>query len=273
MENKRKCPGCGDEILYKSVVTLNNAIKNNSKCMRCNNSGKNNPFYGKKHKRETIDKFVKSNVKNLSKYKTEDFKKKMSIVTSGKNNPMYGKSFYDVWVEKYGLQIADKKMQDFKLKQSKNNSGENNPMYGKPSPSGSGNGWSGWYKGLFFKSLKELSFIITLESKGVKFESAEKKKFKIKYVDWDNQIKNYFPDFFIAETNTIIEIKPTHFFNSKNVLCKKEYAEKFCSENGFKYEIIDPIRIKDKDIIDMYNSGLLKFIDRYEIKFKEKYLK
>ena len=240
--------------------------------MKCNNNGENNPFYGKKHKKESIDKFIKSNEKNLSKYKTEEFKEKMSVVTSGKNNGMYGKSVYSVWVEKYGEKIADIKMQEYKLKQSKNNSGKNNPMYGKPSPNGSGNGWSGWYRGLFFKSLKELSFILTLEKRNIKLESAEKKKFKIEYVDWDGKIKNYFPDFYIEETNTVVEIKPTHLFKSKTVVCKQEAAEKYCLQNSLNYEIIDPIRLKDKDIFDIYNSGLIKFIDRYEIKFKEKYL-
>jgi hypothetical protein len=33
-------------------------------------------------------------------------------------------------------------------------------MYGKPSPQGSGNGWSGWYKGKYFRSIMELSFIV-----------------------------------------------------------------------------------------------------------------
>ena len=41
---------------------------------------------------------------------------------------MFGKSFYDIWVEKYGIEIADNKMVEYKKKQSLNNSGELNNM-------------------------------------------------------------------------------------------------------------------------------------------------
>ena len=33
-------------------------------------------------------------------------------------------------------------------------------MYGRFSPRGSGNGWSGWYKEWYFRSLLELSYMI-----------------------------------------------------------------------------------------------------------------
>ena len=46
-------------------------------------SGEKNPFYGKGH------------------------------MISGEKNPMYGKTFYDVWVEKYGKEIADKKKEEW----------------------------------------------------------------------------------------------------------------------------------------------------------------
>ena len=64
----------------------------------------------------------------------------ISKLVKGKGNPMYGKSIYEVWVKKYGKNIAETKMSKFKKLQSKLNSGENNSMYGKPSPKNSGNG-------------------------------------------------------------------------------------------------------------------------------------
>ncbi len=33
----------------------------------------------------------------------------MNELNSGENNPMYGKSAYNMWVEKYGKEEADKK--------------------------------------------------------------------------------------------------------------------------------------------------------------------
>lgn len=34
---------------------------------------------------------------------------------------------------------------------------------------------------------------------------------------------------------------------------------------------MNPTKLSDSDILDMYNSGAIKFIDRYEEKFKIKY--
>jgi hypothetical protein len=89
--------------------------------------GDKNPFYGKKHSIEVVEKLRKE--KTGKKYSDETNKKKANI---GKDNPMYGKSFYDVWVEKYGEEEADIKMNHYKEKKSEQTSGENNPMYGKP---------------------------------------------------------------------------------------------------------------------------------------------
>ena len=41
-------------------------------------------------------------------------------------------------------------------------SGEQNPMFGKQTPTGAGNGWSGWYKDWYFRSLGELSYVVNV---------------------------------------------------------------------------------------------------------------
>jgi hypothetical protein len=79
------------------------------------NSGENNGFYGKKHTKETI---LKQKSAKIGLY-------------SGKNNPMYGKTFFDIWVEKYGVDIALNKLAKKSEKQRKRMLGENNPMYAK----------------------------------------------------------------------------------------------------------------------------------------------
>lgn len=45
---------------------------------------------------------------------------------SGNKNPMYGKSFYDVWVEKYGLEEANRKLEEYKNKKRKKKNGADN---------------------------------------------------------------------------------------------------------------------------------------------------
>ncbi len=54
-----------------------------------------------------------------------------------------------------------------KEKHRQNAIGEGNNMYGRPSPQGSGNGWSGWYKERYFRSLRELMFLIYAERFGL----------------------------------------------------------------------------------------------------------
>jgi hypothetical protein len=267
----RECPSCFNEIKHKTKRHMMKAKEKESLCRSCCNKGTNNPFYGKTHKKESIDKIINNNLLNVDKYKTNDFRNKISKLSSGENNPMFGKSFYSVWVEKYGVDIADDKMKDYKNKQSDLNKGSRNNMFGKPSPPGSGNGWSGWYKGKLFRSLKELSCMLTFESSNLDYESAEKAKFRIKYVDWDGKHRNYYPDFFISSLNKIIECKPISLVNSLNVQCKMKYAEEFCKKRGYKYEFLDPIRISSNDIKKLYNNGDIKFIDRYELKYKELY--
>lgn len=247
------------------------AREKGSLCRSCCNKGENNPFYNKKHTSESIEKIKLNNKLNIKKYKSEEFRDKISKITSGENNPMYGKNFYDIWVSKYGKDIADQKMVEYKNKHSERSTGDKNNMYGRPSPNGSGNGWSGWYKGRFFKSLKELSCMKMFDDNNINFKSAECERFKIEYIDWDNKKRNYYPDFFIPSENKIVECKPKHLINSKNVECKRKYAEIFCKRNGYTYEIIDPIKLTDIEIRELYDSGELKFIDRYEEKYRVMY--
>jgi len=227
--------------------------------------GEDNPMYGrsfyevwvKKYGKEEADKRIKNWIDNLDE-------------NSGDKNPMYGRSFYEVWVKKYGKEEADKRMIKYKKTKSIQSKGEKNPMYGKPSPVGSGNGWSGWYKGWYFRSLRELSYMINvIERFNIIWESAETKKWSVKYIDWDGVEKNYFPDF-ILNNKYMIECKPKALWNSENVKLKKEAAIKKCKEIGLIYKIISPRKLKDEEIDFLYNKGDIKFLERYEEKYKNR---
>ena len=118
----KKCESCQCDIQYKTKSSLNRGIKNKTKCSKCKSNS----------------------IKSLSE---EERKKKFG--KSGEKNSMYGKTFYEVWINKYGKDEADKKLNDFKNKCSvtSNNwiksltederkkihgsQGKKNPMYGK----------------------------------------------------------------------------------------------------------------------------------------------
>lgn len=278
MENKmtRVCPVCDGIVTYKSKISHKKALRLDRPCITCSNKErcnrpeeriKNslrlkeyyktnpNPFFGKEHTKETKDKIRVS----------------LSGKTSGTNNGMYGKNFFDIWVEKYGKEVADEKLVELRRKQSLASSGENNPMYGKTSPKGSGNGWSGWYKGWFFRSLHELTFMINvIERFGFEWKSAETNQYKIGYIDYKGTNRNYFPDF-ILNDKYLVECKPRKLWESKTVLDKKNAALEFCKNNGLIYKMVDVGKLSEEKLKSLYDNNEIKLTKRYEQKYKEKY--
>ena len=243
------CNTCHGNLKIKNNPDV---IKKIKKTLEGQFDGEKNPFFGKKHSQATKDEIsrkVKANPKN--------------------GTGMLGKTVLGVWIEKYGKEIANKKWEEYKKQKSKNSKGNKNPMYGKPSPQGSGNGWSGWYCGWFFRSINELSYMINIiERFKIKWENGELKKFKIEYVDWENKKRNYFPDF-ILENKYMIECKPKKLWNTPSVLSKKNGAEIFCKKNNLKYKIVCCKRLSIEEIKTLYLENKIKFTKKYEEKFKK----
>ena len=261
-----KCKSCG----MKEVIT-DDVKKRMSERFKGENNpmfgkfGELNPFFGKKHTKETKKKIVDG--RDYSVYKTDEFRQKISELSKGKNNPMYGKSVYDIWVGKYGKSIADEKMIEYKKKQSLNNSGEKNSMYGKPSPINSGNGICGWYKGWFFRSLLELSYMIyVIERFNLEWVTGESEKYKISYTI-DGKSKNYFPDFIINK-KYIVECKPKKLNLTSINQIKFEFAKKYCNDNGFIFKIRDVPKIKKEELLIMISNGLVILTNKWKDKVK-----
>lgn len=242
----RKCPSCSTEVWHTAKKARNRAEKIGRLCQKCRSieresrpyiikkqkelsekkkimfSGSGNPFYGKHHTQESKDKIIKNT--DYSFTKTKEFAKKSA--RHGEKNGMHGKRVYDIWEERHGKEEADKRMTEFRNKLSAASSGKNNPMYGRPSPKGSGNGWSGWYKNWYFRSLRELSYMIrVIERKKYEWESAETKKFSITYKNLDGAERTYRADFFINK-DTLVEIKPKKMMDTPINREKKKVAIK-----------------------------------------------
>lgn len=286
----RKCPICDKYITYNNKYAMLNAEKKKSNCKSCGMKlsitderkeqmklrvsgdknpmygkfGSENPFYGKKHTLESKKKIIEN--RDYSPYKTEEFRKKISLLTTGNKNPMFGKTVYSIWVQKYGKELADIKLSIFRKKNSDSNSGRKNPMFGKSSPMGSGNGWSGWYKGWFFRSLKELSYMINIiERYDIKWVSGESKEYTINYFDHKNTPRTYRPDFILNE-KYMVEVKPKKLWNSDNVKRKKESALDFCRKNNLKYKLVDLPNLSIDTILNLHKSKKIIFTERYERK-------
>jgi len=93
------------------------------------------------------------------------------------------------------------------------------------------------YKGISFDSSPELVFYIWLEDNNVKFSYHCDKFFEYEY---GGMIHRYYPDFYLEETDTYVEIKGDHFFaEDGKMFCpfrkKNATPEKIAEING-KYE-------------------------------------
>jgi hypothetical protein len=257
---KDLCGGCKRKKEYKT------GIRNSDKLIAYNKSLKN----------KTLEEI-------LGKDKAAISRQKNSIANSGKNNANFGGKYShgfgeSRWLDKYKGKTWDEfygieKSKILKQKMSNANKGEKNNMYGKPSPQGSGNGWCGWYNGWFFRSLKELSYMIyVIERFNLKWENGEKQRFKINYVDFSGEKHTYHPDFFI-EDKFLVEIKPKHLWNSDGVKRKKEAAIEFCKLYKFKYKLTEcQKQITPMEIKKLIDENKLIFIKRYQEKFNNLYL-
>lgn len=231
--------------------------------------------YRKKYKGKTQKEILGD-----KKYKI--WLKKIQNSSRGENNPMYGKNYQSHGLKRRAKEIQGKTYEEIygndvaknmRLNLSDKFSGENNPMYGKPTPQGSGNGWSGWYKKYFFRSIRELSFIVNvLEKNNIIWESGELKKYKIQYTDYGGKKRNYFADF--VYDNKIVEIKPRRLQKSKNVILKKEAAVEYAEMHNFKYQIIfdDEFELLSSDKMkDLIISGQLIFLEKYRRKYEQRF--
>jgi len=271
----RLCPNCNGDINYKFKEAKTRADKKNSLCQSCCRVGDKNPFYNKKHSKESMLKMVETSKKSdnrlkyYEKVKSEEYRKYLSEKFK-KNPTMKGNSYYKVWVKKYGKKIADNMNRECSLKKS--HKGEKNYWFGKTPPFGSGNGWSGWYNGWYFRSLLELSYMVNIiEKYNIDWVSGEKNEYKIEYYH-NNKKKNYNPDF-ILNGKYMIECKPKKMWNTKLVSIKKDAAEKFCKENNLIYKMRYVKLLTDDEILSFYRSGKIVWIERYRIKFENRILK
>jgi len=205
--------------------------------------------------------------------KAKIIKKQLSENNSGKNNPNYGGLYRGTRIiiknKTYEEIFGKEKAKEIKLKLSQNNRGNGNPMYGKPSPKKSGNGWSGYYEGHYFRSLLELSYLKYLLDNNINFENGEKKEYIIEYKL--NKInRTYHPDFYLIDTNELIELKPRKLVNSyinkfKFKSAYKKFGNKFkiLTQEDIKILSIEEIKelIKNKKI--NFDKSKIEKIKRY----------
>lgn len=123
--------------------------------------------------------------------------------------------------------------------------GKDNKQFGKPAPKKSGSGVSGYYKGIYFRSLFEYFFIKKCEKEGIPFVpndvSIEKNtnKVVIPYL-YEGRKRHYIPDFIINGT-TIVEVKNHLAFQNPEWKLKEEGLKEFLKRSNVytDYKLVD----------------------------------
>lgn len=118
------CPNCGNEQVYKRKRDLTASIRKNTLCLSCSNKikaeGKNNPMYGKKHSKETINKIKE---KRKQQVFTDETREKMS-----KSRIKHLKE-YNTWKGRAHTDESRKKMRLSQIKYISKMKGQMFPKY------------------------------------------------------------------------------------------------------------------------------------------------
>lgn len=169
------------------------------------------------------------------------------------------RSPHECWVAKHGEEEANRRTRERNAKTSQKLQGEGNPMYGKPSPQGAGNGWKGWYRGHYFRSLREAMFMVEMDARGVTWLPGEK-GICIPY-RFNGSDRTYRPDFIVR--NVMYELKPIRLHQTPAVTAKRLAAETYCAAHGMEYHLTDWV----------IDKGVIKAaLDRGDIRFDRDYL-
>jgi hypothetical protein len=149
--------------------------------------------------------------------------------------------------------------------------GKNHPRYGKPNP---GSAYAGEYNGTMFRSLPELFWIIDCEKQGIRFlglDQGERRQFWQVEVDYAGRPATYCADFYIYDTNEVIEIKPRF----KQIIMAEKLRQGAIEyeKRGYKFKIINTENIKIKpqkfktmvnnQIVKLYPASLRRFDNRF----------
>jgi hypothetical protein len=243
------CEICGKEksqVVWPCTKKLSTLCSR--KCQGVKFRGKGNPMYG------------------VSIVFSKETLKKLSDASSGKNNGMYGRKrskeeMEPAWASRRGKTMEEvmgvERAAKLRKKRSENATGSKNPAYGKVYSNG-GRSVKGYYKGKFFRSLFEYSFLKHIENRGVDVNNdVGYECFVIPYT-LNGVKRTYTPDFYIPSENTVFEVKPKYAIGLSQNVAKIEAAKSFFKEMGVLYAVVSEDNFRkipfaeakaDKDIV------------------------
>jgi hypothetical protein len=114
--------------------------------------------------------------------------------------------------------------------------GSKNPAYGKCYKRG-GRSIKGYYKGIFFRSLLEYSYLKHIESQGIDVTDTSQLQVEAIRLEWEEG-RTYVIDFYLPELKIAVEIKPQYLHSDNTVMAKSIAAKKYCRSLGIEYQML-----------------------------------
>lgn len=248
-----QCDVCSNEFTRIAYIVKNS--RKNQGCDLC-------PSCARKATSKRAGKIIQNRYKGkkieeiVGEERGDKIRKLLSFQRLGEKNHNYQGRHqkFPVRTGSFIEQYGEEKAAIIKKKISIATTGSNNPMYGKPSPKRSGSGISGHFKQYYFRSLLELTFILNMLDKNIKFESCDGHKnfrfnYKINGID-----KTYFPDFYLKDTDEFIEVKPARQTVNEIVILKSLAVK----ESGHNFRFVtekDLLRINKDELMKMISIG------------------
>ncbi len=127
--------------------------------------------------------------------------------------------------------------------------------------------FQGWYKGWFFRSFKELSFVLLTEKNGSVWRTAEVNELAVYYTDPWGRTKKHYADILVDES-TMFEIKPKKHQRGKIVKLKAEAMKKFCETKGYTYQMVSPRKISKEELETLLEEKKIVLTDSCKDKVK-----
>jgi hypothetical protein len=275
----RNCPKCGKIIEHKNKSALNDAERKKRTCVECAKIAQiGRPCHSDEYKKKLSTKFSGENNPMFGKQFTDQHRQRLSISRIGQKNPNYGKHCSEETKKKIsaantgrpkskeaiekqamalrgrvGPNAGRKFSEEFRKKMSE---AHKNGNYCR----GGGSGWSGWYKGWYFRSISELRYVVEAERSGMKWEGAETGSWCIRYKHPDGSFRIYHPDLLVG--NSLVEIKPKYFHNHVVVKAKQMAAINFCKERSLVYKMVDAVPLDMRELEHLYDSKEVIFTSK-----------
>jgi len=197
------------------------------------NSGKGNPFFGKKHTKKTR--------KQMSDNHADFRGNKNPLVKwlkDPKNKELYSQRMKEVWQDERLYKIACERNLENAKKMVLN--GNHHPY---------SNCETGWFQSIkfndrfYYQSSYEKRFLEFCELSD-KIKALQKLPFVISYKDENGRKRNYYADFLVNQ-KIVIEIKPKSMLNYNHNKEKIKAGKKYCQNNGYEYKLLMEEELKD----------------------------